>query len=140
MVEKGSLHKISVMSVGRQGKDKARQLEHIVNVAAFAGSAINLKSQFLGCTKILVHPVAAGGVAVMIGHYVPEKARGHQICRLAGIKVADGSSDHLGNLSVAVGAGQNVFMMSQRPVENFLLKLAVELKPAAVTGISIEVS
>jgi len=76
----------------------------------------------------------------MIGHCVPEKARSHQICRLAGIKVADSSSDHLGNLRVAVGAGQDVFMMSQRQVKNFLLKLAVELEPAAVTGISIEVS
>jgi len=77
VVEKSSFHKISIMSIRRKGKDNSGQLEHIVNIAAFAGSAINLKSQLLGRTKILIHPVASSGVAVMIGHCIPEKARGH---------------------------------------------------------------
>ena len=112
VVEQGPLLETRRTRIRIECEQRARQLEHVVDVARFGRAAVDAIVQLVGFAEVLVFAVSARGKAVMVGDALPEKPGRGQVALVARVGVAIERADELRHLRVAVLAGQIVFALA----------------------------
>ena len=59
-----------------------------LTLAAYRGASVHARAQLIGRTEILGQPVAAGGVAVVLHHTIPEESGREEVARVTGVGVS----------------------------------------------------
>ncbi|MNJ34470.1 hypothetical protein D3C77_291850 [compost metagenome] len=104
------LVKIAVFHIACQLEQLACQLEHVIAVAGLAGNIGTFAVQNVRLSEVLAFAIAAGNVAVMIHHHVPETLRSLQVEALAFAQneIPVQRTEELRNRRIGMLAAQNV--------------------------------
>src|SRR5207247_6434869 len=76
VVEQSALVEFGVFDVRAEREKLPGHLEDIIHVAGLSGAAIHSIAEFVRLAEMFIIAMAAGGIAVMLGDAVPEKAGG----------------------------------------------------------------
>src|SRR6266849_2654445 len=93
----------------------ARELHHVISAAVFRGIGAQFFREFAGiCSPTLTIAGAAGAIAPLAGHFIPEILSDVAIPRFTGQLVTSRGPDNFWNLRVHMQSLQFVTMRSQR--------------------------
>ena len=107
VVEQRALLELRILIVRPHGKQVARELQHVVDVAALGGAAVDDVAQVVGFAEILVLAVAAGGKRMVLGGAIPEKRRGETVVQITRVDEARQRADRLRDRGVPVQASSS---------------------------------
>ena len=139
VVEQGALLKLGVPDVGRQSEQQPRHFENVVNVARLRCASVQMVADLIGREKVFILSVPARDKAVMAGDRVPEEARCLAVGLAARGDKARQRSEQLGNLRIAVLAGQNILAPRKRIDNDVVLEAVGKREPTFLRRIRVQV-
>jgi hypothetical protein len=139
VIEQGALMEFRVFDVGSQREQSPGHLEHVVDVARLGRPAVHDVAQLVGLAKILILAVTACRETVMMGHPIPEIARGKTIADVTRVHESRKRPQQLWNCRVAMHPAERIFMALERVQNRPMLEAIREREPSLVAGVGVEV-
>src|ERR1044072_8038437 len=138
VIEQRSLFKLRILDVGMNGKQTARHLQHVVDVAGLICSPVYALGELIGWSEVFVFAVPARGVCMIVDYCVPKELGRRAFRLLAGVNVLHQHSEHLRNLRVAMLSGEFIFAALEGIEKGVVIEAMREIQPALITSVGIE--